>query len=78
MSKLTVELPEDRRRALKAVAARRGVTLGQLIDESLRLNGVRTDAEVEGLMGRLRRNATLADDEALAFGVRVTREIRHG
>ncbi|MDN5863657.1 MAG: CopG family transcriptional regulator [Gammaproteobacteria bacterium] len=76
MSKLTVEVPEERRRALKATAARRGLTIAQLVDESLRLNGVRTESEVEGLMERLRANATLSEADALAFGVRVTREVR--
>lgn len=78
MSKLTVEVPEERRRAIKAAAARRGLTIAQLIDESLRLNGVRTEDEIEGLMNRLRANATLSEEEALAFGVRVTREVRNG
>jgi hypothetical protein len=78
MSKLTIEVPEERRRALKAAAARRGLTIAQLIDESLRLNGVRMEAEVEGLLNRLRANATLSDADALAFGVRVTREARRG
>jgi hypothetical protein len=76
MAKLTVDLPEQRRRALKVVAARRGLTIAQLIDESLRLNGVRTQAESQGLLDRLRHNATLSEEDALAFGVRMTREIR--
>ncbi|MCO6441670.1 MAG: hypothetical protein J5I81_11405 [Nitrococcus mobilis] len=76
MSKLTIDLPEERRRALKAAAARRGVTITYLIEESLRLNGVRTDEEISNLMERLRRNATLSEEEALALGVRVTRAAR--
>ncbi|EAR20763.1 hypothetical protein [Nitrococcus mobilis] len=55
MSKLTIDLPEQRRRALKAAAARRGVTITHLIEESLRLNGIRTDEEISNLMERLRR-----------------------
>lgn len=49
MSRLTITLSEPRYRALKEAAAQRDKTIGQLIDESLDLYGIKSREQAKDL-----------------------------
>lgn len=65
MSRLTITLPETRYLALKEAAAQRGKTIGQLIDESLELYGIKTRDEASALVKRARARSRLNETQAL-------------
>jgi len=64
MSRLTITLSETRHRALKEASARRSKTIGQLIDESLELYGIKTRDEALDLVRRARANSRLPERQA--------------
>lgn len=64
MSRLTITLSEPRYRALKEASAKRGKSIGQLIDESLELYGVKTRDEAIDLVRRARRRSKLSEKRA--------------
>lgn len=76
MARLTVTLSDDRHRALKETAARRGKTIGEVIDESLEMAGVRTLDEARSLVALARSRAALSAEEAGRLAVEETRESR--
>lgn len=76
MARLTVSLPDDLHRALKESAARRGVTIGELVAESLEHYGIKTRESAEALMARARANSGLDEDEALRVAAAETRDER--
>jgi len=67
MSRLTITLSEPRYRALKETAARRGKTIGQLIDESLAFYGIKSQEQAQDLVQRASARSTLNDEEAMAL-----------
>jgi plasmid stability protein len=69
MARVTINLPDELHRALKAAAARRGTTIGAMVAESLVCYGVKSPADAAALVGRARRKAALSEDEALALAV---------
>lgn len=76
MPRLTITLSPERHRAVKEAAARSGKTIGQLIEESLELAGIKTEEEAWGILEAARRHAGMAADEAVELAVRETREVR--
>ncbi len=76
MARMTITLSDERHRALKAVSVRSGLTIGQIIEESLELYGVKTEASVESLVDRVREASELYESEALDLAVEETREVR--
>ena len=72
MPRLTITLSEERRRAVKEAASRRGVTITALIDESLELAGIRTAASARQIVARARANARMSDAEAMELALRET------
>jgi hypothetical protein len=64
MSRLTITLSEPRYRALKEASAKRGKSIGQLIDESLEFYGVKTRDEAIDLVRRARKRSKLSDKQA--------------
>ena len=78
MSRLTITLPDERHAALKAEAAITGKTIGQIIDESLELAGVKSEDEALAILRKARRNAGLSEDEAMALALREVAEYRSG
>jgi predicted DNA-binding ribbon-helix-helix protein len=76
MARLTITLSDDRHRALKEAAARRGCTIGQLIDESLEYAGVKTRDDARALVARVRECSKLSSDEAQRLAVEETRRER--
>lgn len=77
MPRLTITLSEERQRAVKEAAARRGTTITALIDESLELAGVRTRESAAQIVARARANAALSDPEAMDLALRETAAVRN-
>ena len=76
MARLTITLSDERHRALKETAARRGITIGRLIEESLEFCGVKTTDEAATLVARARPRAQMSEDEAVDLATRETRAVR--
>ena len=73
MPRLTITLSTERQRAVKETAARRGITITALIDESLELAGVRTMESARDIVARARAAAGLSDEDAAGLALRHAR-----
>lgn len=78
MSRLTITLDDQLHRALKETAVRQGRTITSIIEESLRLRGIRDQASARSLVARARESARLAPGKALELAVEETRATREG
>ncbi len=76
MARLTVTLRDDLHRALKEAAARRGKTIGELLEESLDFYGIKSTASAEELVARARDNARMNERDAVALAVAETKAHR--
>jgi predicted transcriptional regulator len=76
MSRLTITLNDDLHRALKETAARQRRSIASIIEESLRLRGIRDQASAQALVDRTRARSSLDADSALALAVEETRAAR--
>jgi len=76
MSRLTVTLDDDLHRALKETAARQGRSITSIIEESLRLRGIKDQASARALVAQARKRAQLDPDAALELAVEETRVAR--
>ena len=78
MSRLIITLSETRYRALKEASAKRGKTIGQLIDESLEFYGIKSKDDALRLVRRARECANLDEAEALATAQAAVCDVRRG
>lgn len=78
MNRLTISLSEARYRALKEASARRGKTIGQLVDESLDFYGIKSREEASDLVRRARAHSKLREDQALDLAQQEVRAVRSG
>lgn len=76
MARLTITLSESRYRALKEAAAKRGKTIGQLVDESLEFYGIKTAEDALALVRRARERAGLDEPRAAALANEEVRAAR--
>ena len=76
MGRLTISLPDSIHSALKETAARKRTTIGDIIQESLALYGIKSDEQVEEIVARARRAAGLSEARAGTIAVRETRAER--
>jgi len=76
MPRMTITLSEERQRALKEAAARRGTTITALVDESLELAGIRTRESARQIVARARACSGLTDKEAMALALGETEAVR--
>jgi len=76
MARLTISLSDERQRALKEAAASRGRSMGQIIEESLELYGIKTRDEALELLELAGRRANLSDDDAMALALEAQRAVR--
>jgi hypothetical protein len=81
MARLTITISDDRHRALKETAARRGLTIGALIEESLDRAGVKTAETALAILDAARGHSAkirpvLSEEEAMELAVEVTRDAR--
>ena len=76
MARLTITLSDERHRALREAAVRRGKTIGQLIEESLQFYGIKSERNADELVAKARARAGLTEAEALRMAVAETRSAR--
>ncbi|TMH92048.1 MAG: CopG family transcriptional regulator [Betaproteobacteria bacterium] len=76
MARLTITLSNERHRALREAAVKRGKTIGQLIEESLEFYGIKSARSAEKLVAKARARATLSEAESLRIAVDETRAAR--
>jgi predicted transcriptional regulator len=76
MSRLTITLNDDLHRALKETAVRQKRSIASIIEESLRLRGIRDQASARSLVDQARAHSDLDGDAALALAVEETRAAR--
>lgn len=76
MSRLTITIDDELHRALKETAARQGRSITSIIEESLRLRGIRPQTEARALVARARQRAQLGVDQALELAIKETRAAR--
>ena len=77
MARLTITLPKPRHTALKEAAARRGKTIGQIIEESLDFYGITPSDDAWSLVEKARARSGLSEREAIELSVAETRRSRH-
>jgi hypothetical protein len=75
MARLTITLSDERHRALREAAAKRGKTIGQLIDECLEFYGIKSNRSAEQLLAKARARALLRE-ATLRVGKAETRAAR--
>ena len=76
MPRTTITLSEERYRALRQVAARRGQTITEVVDRALELAGVNTVESVRTMLAAASRRAGLTDEEAMEMALRETAAAR--
>ena len=76
MSRLTITLSDDLHRALKETAARRGCTIGQIIEESLLLRGIKSIKSALTLVERARSGSMTSEEQAISLATEETRAHR--
>ncbi len=76
MSRLTITLSDRRHRALKEAAARRGKTIGSLVEESLDAYGIKTGGEAAALVARAREQAKMTESSAMKLALEETKAHR--
>lgn len=76
MSRLTITLDDDLHRALRETAARQGRSIASIIEESLRLRGIQTQANARALVEQARQRAQLDPEQAMDLAVEETRGAR--
>ena len=76
MSRITITLDDELHQALKEAAARQKRTIASIIEESLRLRGIQSQATARQLVTQARERAALAEDDAMAIALEETRAVR--
>lgn len=76
MARLTITLSDDRHRALKEAAARRGKTIGEIVAESLEFYGVKSTASARDLVRQARKRSRKTEAELVENAVEETRRQR--
>lgn len=73
MSRLTITLDDELHRALKETAARQGRSIGAIVEESLRLRGIKPIKDARQLVFQARRRAKCSHEKADRIAVEETR-----
>jgi predicted transcriptional regulator len=76
VGRLTISLDDDLHRSLKETAARQGRSIGAIVEESLRLRGIRSMESARSLVQRARAQARCREEEAVRVAVEETRTHR--
>lgn len=69
MSRLTITVSDEIHQALRETAARTGRTIGSIIEEGLRLRGIRPMASAKDLVAKARANSGLGEEQAMAIAL---------
>ena len=65
MGRLTISLDDEIHFALKETATRQGRSIGSIIEEGLRLRGIKPMASAKALVGHARLQAQMSESDAL-------------
>ena len=76
MPRITVSLSPESHKALKSAAARRGKTIGELVEESLEAWCVKPESTVADILARARTHSRLSVAAADKLAVKETRKVR--
>lgn len=76
MARLTIALSDERHQALKEAAARRGMTIGQIIEASLEHYGIKTAYSAQAIVAEARARSAMSEADAVLLAADVTREVR--
>lgn len=76
MARLTITLSDECHRALREAAVQRGMTISQLIEESLQFYGIKSARSADELVAKARARASLTEAKALRLAVAETRAAR--
>lgn len=76
MSRLTISLDDAMHQALKEAAARQGRSIGSIIEEGLRLRGIKPMESARSLVERARLQARLSEVDALQIANEEVRAVR--
>jgi predicted transcriptional regulator len=76
MSRLTITVSDEIHQALKETAARTGRTIGNIIEEGLRLRGIQPMSSARKLVKQARINAHLSEQEATKIALDETEQSR--
>lgn len=76
MPRTTITLSDERYRALKQAAARRGLTITEIVDQALELAGVNTRESVMQMLAEAGRRSGLTEEEAMRLAIEETRAER--
>lgn len=76
MNRLTINLPAELHKSLKAAAARRGTTIGLLVQESLAAYGIKPERDVRELVAAARAKSGLSAAAAEQLALEETRKAR--
>ena len=76
MSRLTISLSDEMHQALKESSARTGRTIGNLIEEGLRLRGIRPMNTSKNLVKKARSNSAINEDDALRIALDEVKQSR--
>jgi hypothetical protein len=77
MPRLTINLSEERHRALKEASLNRRKSIGALVEESLEFYGIKSRQTALELVAKARDATSLSQDEALQLATKETRAIRN-
>ena len=70
MTRLTITLDDDLHRAVKETAARQGRSIGKIIEESLRLRGIKPMENARQLVSRARSQSGCDEVEAIRLALK--------
>ncbi|MFP4168546.1 MAG: ribbon-helix-helix protein, CopG family [Desulfonatronovibrionaceae bacterium] len=73
---MTINLDDELQRALKETAVRQGQSVSKIIEESLRLRGIKSTETARQIVARVRQQAGLNEEEALKMGIEETQAYR--
>ena len=76
MSRLTINLPDELHRALKARAARSGIPIARLVTDSLRAYGIKPESEAREIVASARERARMDAKDAEELANEETRRHR--
>ncbi len=76
MSRLTINLNDEIHQALKETATRTGRTIGSIVEEGLRLRGIKPLSSAKQLVARARANAALNEEDAMKLALDETIQSR--
>ena len=77
MTRLTITISDERHQALKEAAARRGKTIGEIVEQSLESYGIKTTESAARIVAEARRRAGLSESTATAVAAEETRAERN-